>query len=165
MVSRWKRDAAGGKLLNDKTQLPVLQFVAIARRDSGEWAIPGGMVDPGELVSATLRREFCEEAMNSLSLGKEAHCKLESSLETFFSRGTEVYRGYVDDPRNTDNAWMETVAYHFHDDTGTVVGQFSLEAGDDAAKVRWTDIGGDLCLYASHSDLLRLVVQRLGAHW
>lgn len=165
VVTRWKRDAAGGKLLNDKTQLPVLQFVAIARRDSGEWAIPGGMVDPGELVSATLRREFCEEAMNSLSLGKEAHCKLESSLETFFSRGTEVYRGYVDDPRNTDNAWMETVAYHFHDDTGTVVGQFSLEAGDDAAKVRWTDIGGDLCLYASHSDLLRLVVQRLGAHW
>ena len=25
-----------------------------------------------------------------------------------------VYRGYVDDPRNTDNAWMETVAFHFH---------------------------------------------------
>ena len=22
--------------------------------------------------------------------------------------------GYVDDPRNTDNAWLETSAYHFH---------------------------------------------------
>ena len=28
------------------------------------------------------------------------------------SNAREVYRGYVDDPRNTDNAWMETV--HFH---------------------------------------------------
>ena len=26
----------------------------------------------------------------------------------------------MDDPRNTDNAWMETVAMNFHDDTGTV---------------------------------------------
>ena len=30
----------------------------------------------------------------------------------------EVYRGYVDDPRNTDNAWMETVAINFHDGKG-----------------------------------------------
>ena len=26
----------------------------------------------------------------------------------------EVYRGYVDDARNTDNAWLETWAVHFH---------------------------------------------------
>ena len=25
-----------------------------------------------------------------------------------------IYRGYVDDPRNTDNAWVETTCYHFH---------------------------------------------------
>ena len=30
----------------------------------------------------------------------------------------QLYAGYVDDPRNTDNAWMETVAVNFHDDTG-----------------------------------------------
>ena len=24
-----------------------------------------------------------------------------------------IYRGYVDDDRNTDNAWMETSAVHF----------------------------------------------------
>ena len=29
-----------------------------------------------------------------------------------------MYAGYVDDPRNTDNAWMETVAVNFHDDAG-----------------------------------------------
>lgn len=29
-----------------------------------------------------------------------------------------MYKGYVDDPRNTDNAWMETVAVNFHDESG-----------------------------------------------
>ena len=42
---------------------------------------------------------------------------------------SQIYRGYVDDPRNTDNAWMETVAYNFHDNDGTKVGQFNLHAG------------------------------------
>ena len=32
-----------------------------------------------------------------------------------------VPRGYVDDPRNTDNAWMETVAFSFHDPSGQQV--------------------------------------------
>ena len=41
-----------------------LQMVAIRRKDTGQWAIPGGMVDDGETVSATLRREFTEEAGN-----------------------------------------------------------------------------------------------------
>lgn len=41
-----------------------LQMVAIQRKDTRQWAIPGGMVDDGEVVSATLRREFTEEAGN-----------------------------------------------------------------------------------------------------
>ena len=35
----------------------------------------------------------------------------------------------MDDPRNTDNSWMETVAVNFHDKTGKSVGQFKLHAG------------------------------------
>lgn len=43
----------------------ILQMLAIQRRDSNEWAIPGGMIDPGEIVTNTLKREFIEEALNS----------------------------------------------------------------------------------------------------
>lgn len=39
----------------------------------------------------------------------------------------QVYQGYVDDPRNTDNAWLETVVRNFHDDTGTALGVFEFE--------------------------------------
>lgn len=42
----------------------------------------------------------------------------------------QVYKGYVDDPRNTDNAWMETVAVNFHDDTGEVFSEFKLQVSN-----------------------------------
>ena len=44
--------------------------------------------------------------------------------------------GYVDDPRNTDCAWMETTAFLFHDPEGDQVAKFDLKAGDDAKDVR-----------------------------
>ena len=43
----------------------------------------------------------------------------------------QVYRGYVDDPRNTDNAWMETIAINFHDSEGSSVAKFNFKAGMD----------------------------------
>ena len=36
----------------------------------------------------------------------------------------------MDDPRNTDNSWMETIAYNFHDESGTSVANFKLHAGE-----------------------------------
>ena len=42
----------------------------------------------------------------------------------------QVYKGYVDDPRNTDNSWMETVAMNFHDEAGDSAGRFRLHAGE-----------------------------------
>merc|ERR1712127_808956 len=44
-----------------KTDPKKFEFVAIQRGDTKEWAIPGGMVDAGEAISATLKREFMEE--------------------------------------------------------------------------------------------------------
>jgi ADP-ribose pyrophosphatase len=91
-----------------------LQMVAIERADQpGVWALPGGMVDEGETVSETVQREFRAEVGNipdpeGQRLFEEATGRL------FASGGTVVYRGYVDDPRTTDHAWIETTAFHFH---------------------------------------------------
>ena len=56
--------------------------------------------------------------------------------------GSIVYQGYVDDPRNTDNAWMETTAFWFH--CSRELGpKLQLSAGDDAKQVRWLDVSDD----------------------
>ena len=170
IVTRWQRkggDSGGEIVKNEETGKPVLEFVAILRNDGGGWAIPGGMVDPGELVSRTLKREFGEEAMNSLMIQDEQEKKEAlKAVDTFFTEsGVEVYKGYVDDPRNTDNAWIETVAFNFHDAEGDVVGKFNLKAGDDAGSVKWMAIDQKVNLYASHNWLIQRVVQMLKAHW
>lgn len=55
---------------------------------------------------------------------------------------------------------METIAYNFHDESGSVLGNLKLHAGDDAIGVRWLDITSSLHLYASHQDIIKEVVRR-----
>lgn len=129
-----------------------LQFVAIKRRDNGEWAIPGGMVDPGEAVSVTLKREFTEEALEGVT---------NKDIEELWKKGVELYRGYVDDPRNTDNAWMETVVVNFHDD-GKLLECAEFKAGDDAVGVRWINANSSEKLYASHEHFIELLLRHHG---
>jgi len=48
------------------------------------------MVDPGDTVSATLKKEFGEEAMNSLEASPEEKKKIEGQINHLFSHGKEV---------------------------------------------------------------------------
>ena len=45
------------------------------------------MVDPGEKITYTLKREFFEEALNSLEISNEEKSKLESRLKELFDKG------------------------------------------------------------------------------
>ncbi|KAL5103459.1 ADP-ribose pyrophosphatase mitochondrial [Taenia crassiceps] len=165
IVTRWKVDDNGAKIIETQSGKPVLQFVAIKRKDSGEWALPGGMVDPGEEVFSALKREFSEEAMGLMDASNGEREKLLCEVNDAFNEGHEIYRGYVDDPRNTDNAWMETVAVNFHDDSGTGLALLKLSAGDDAAAVRWVDADPYQDLYASHRNFLELTAKLHDAFW
>lgn len=90
---------------------------------------------------------------------------MEKAFTFFDVSGKQIYAGYVDDPRNTDNAWMETVAYNFHDESGDIVAKFEFKAGDDAKNLKWIDIDGTLSLYASHKEIIKIAVDQLNAHW
>ena len=106
-----------------------------------------------------------EEALDSKMLNSKDRESIEMQLKAFFENGKEIYKGYVDDPRNTDNAWFETVAYLFHDNTGDQIGQFDLKAGDDAKALQWMDIDESLNLFANHKMFLMLAANHLEAHW
>ena len=97
--TRWKKDSTGNKVSHPVSERSILQFVAIKRKDCGEWAISGGMVEPGEKISTTLKREFGEEAMNSLQKSRAETQELKKQLHKLFSQEhLVVYKGYVDDP-------------------------------------------------------------------
>ncbi|PVD32988.1 hypothetical protein C0Q70_08436 [Pomacea canaliculata] len=164
IVTRWKRNISG-EVVNGEGGRPILQAIVVQRRDNGEWALPGGMVDPGEVVTMAVRREFGEEALNMLDATPEQVKEIKKHINSLFEHGVEIYRGYVDDPRNTDNAWMETIAMNFHDDKGDSVAKFKLHAGDDAVGVKWMDLSHSLQLFASHVDFLQHTAKRLNANW
>jgi ADP-ribose pyrophosphatase len=46
----------------------------------------------------------------------------------------------VDDPRNTDNAWMETRAVHFHCNEPQAKAISSQLSADEDAKAMWLDV-------------------------
>jgi len=164
ITTRWLRDGQGHCILNRDTQRPILEFVGIQRKDSGEWALPGGMVDPGEESHQTALREFLEEAMDAENLSSDQLQQLKSAVDRLFANGRLVYSGYVDDPRNTDNSWMETTAINYHADADEM-DALPFRAGSDAKNVAWLEVSSKLNLYASHAGFLKLVADFHQAHW
>ena len=53
-----------------------------------------GMVDPGEVASATVKREFGEEALSALTMGEDEAAQVRRDLDRLFdpSTATVVYK-------------------------------------------------------------------------
>ncbi|XP_054168495.1 ADP-ribose pyrophosphatase, mitochondrial-like [Oppia nitens] len=156
IVTQWKRDLNNRIQIHETTNKPILEFVAIKRRDTGQWAIPGGFVESGESVDTTLEREFLEEA------AAEADTETVVRIRRLFESGEEVCRECVKDPRNTDNAWIETVVKLFHWEDARPL---RLRAGDDAVGAEWRQIDSNLDLYANHLDFISRASERFGGHF
>lgn len=142
LLGKWGPNFAADPIITRVNANSQLEMLAIQRKDTRQWAIPGGMVDSGELASQTLQRELKEEAGIVLNL---------SEAET-------IFKGYVDDPRNTDNAWMESTAAHLHLSSAEA-NKIKPKAGSDAAKVQWIVLTPEnmKSLYADHGKWLLLL--------
>jgi hypothetical protein len=59
------------------------------------------MVDPDEDTYSTCKREFLEEVFDIEEANSEQKIKLKSAIDALFENPIDIYKGYVDDPRNT----------------------------------------------------------------
>jgi ADP-ribose pyrophosphatase len=142
LLGNWGPNNAADPIVTMIDESDFFRVAAIKRKDADargkpdERALPGGMVDTGERITATLSRELEEETTANLD----------------FQKAVPIYQGIVDDPRNTDNAWMVTDAYHLHLD-----GEHpDLEGADDAEEAGWFVVDEDFVknMYASHANSL-----------
>ncbi|MFC7331405.1 NUDIX domain-containing protein [Marinactinospora rubrisoli] len=141
-LGSWGENAAADPIVVAGTG-DARRVLLIRRRDVQQWAVPGGMVDPGETAPAALVRELYEET--GVDLTAVAPVILDQR--------------YVDDWRATDHAWVATTAALYR--LGDVV---PATAGDDAADARWwplrdlDQLARDLApvgeLYEAHRPLL-----------
>ncbi|XP_049483681.1 transient receptor potential cation channel subfamily M member 2 isoform X1 [Panthera uncia] len=153
VITRWRRNQDGA--ICRKSIKKMLEVLVIKHSLSEHWALPGGSREPGEILprklKQVLRREFW------------------SSFQNLLTQGTEVYRGYVDDPRNTDNAWIETVAIsiHFSDQSDMDLKRLNshLHACDPGMSIRWQVMDRRIPLYANHKTILQKVATLYGAFY
>lgn len=141
LLGKWGPNFAGDPIVtrfNEVTQ--KIELLVIQRKDCLQWALPGGMVDQNETTLQAISRELKEE----------------TNLSLVFQKENLVTQDYVDDMRNTDNAWIETTAAHKEVSYKKSL-EFDLCASDDAKDVVWAEVNDELYkrLYASHEKLVR----------
>jgi ADP-ribose pyrophosphatase len=130
-----------------------IEFALVQRNETPPtWAIPGGMVDPGEISSLAAKREF----------GEEAGCSLDNTSII----PVELYSGYVDDWRNTDHAWMCTTVFHWHDSDCSSLGKMKLKSdGVETKKAEWISFddikSGKYPMFADHAKYIEMAVDRI----
>ena len=152
VLGKWGANfAVDGLITTIHPETGIFQVLTIVRQDTGEIAFPGGMADPGETVFETRNRELAEElSVDKKDLSNPLYEKI-------------VFSGYVDDPRNTDNSWMETTVIHTHIKF-EIASLMQLSAGDDAKGYRWADVNKENIgnFYANHGlSLLRALDELL----
>ena len=102
---------------------------------AGQWALPGGHVDPGETSRAAAARELAEEA------------------GVYAAPGELAQVGVFDEPGRDPRGRYVTVAYQLTVIPGTII-----EAGDDAARAEWWPLSDLPPLAFDHADIIAAAV-------
>nr|XP_009303267.1 transient receptor potential cation channel subfamily M member 2 isoform X2 [Danio rerio]6DRK_A Chain A, Transient receptor potential cation channel, subfamily M, member 2 [Danio rerio]6DRK_B Chain B, Transient receptor potential cation channel, subfamily M, member 2 [Danio rerio]6DRK_C Chain C, Transient receptor potential cation channel, subfamily M, member 2 [Danio rerio]6DRK_D Chain D, Transient receptor potential cation channel, subfamily M, member 2 [Danio rerio] len=125
----------------------VLEFLAVWEDAEKRWALLGGPAQPDEPLAQVLER----------ILGK----KLNEKTKTLLKAGEEVYKGYVDDSRNTDNAWVETSIITLHCDKNTPLmadlNHMVESSLSSHQPLQWREVSSDACRCSYQREALRQI--------
>ncbi|XP_048243432.1 transient receptor potential cation channel subfamily M member-like 2 [Haliotis rufescens] len=176
VVTRWKRKYSPLGYPLDHIVVEgkrVLEFIVVPRPDTGELTLPGGNVYGMTTSYGVMCEEFMKGVLNTEDaeecqrFGEEdminffAEFAMSTSSETLYklsqmnaaAKGFSaqiLYRGYIDDPSNTDNAWREAEVWNFHYQLSDTL--------DDRIPVRenaWREISPYTRLYGNQDSIVK----------
>uniref|UniRef100_A0A8C5Q045 Nudix hydrolase domain-containing protein n=1 Tax=Leptobrachium leishanense TaxID=445787 RepID=A0A8C5Q045_9ANUR len=148
VLTRWSLNTL--TVLQKKTSKSMLEVLVVKYGNNELWALPGGTLDQVEEIPAALRSILKPGYLD------EFLCLLRN--------GTTVFNGYLDDPRNTDNSWIETHAINVHLESSVVMDRL-LEELSAGISLRWQLLDRKIPLYANEKEILQLTAAQHGAHY
>ncbi|KAJ7992802.1 hypothetical protein DPEC_G00282470 [Dallia pectoralis] len=89
------------------TEGSALEFLLFWNQEESLWELPGGFVQSDEPLPDILQS----------ILGQMVYNRMKAKVV----EGAKIYEGYVDDIRNTDNAWVETTVLNIHLDSSDLL--------------------------------------------
>lgn len=134
--------------------------VFILRKDTGRWAMPGGIEDAKDTGAQvpTAVREFFEETA-ATHADKNVDAKAE--LLRAFGSARQVFQGVcAKEPRNTDNMWFETTVFSIELPWSLASG-LALKGTDDAKDAALLEVTPAL-IESLHGDHPDYVAKALG---
>ncbi|XP_056127350.1 transient receptor potential cation channel subfamily M member 2 [Rhinichthys klamathensis goyatoka] len=127
----------------------VLEFLSVSEDVEKPVTLPGGPAKPDEPLPQTLER----------ILGKKLNDKTKSELKA----GEQVYSGYVDDSRNTDNAWVEATIITLHCDKHTPLmdelNRIVESSASSHQPLKWREVNSTACVCPFQQEALRDVAK------
>ncbi|CAF3790456.1 unnamed protein product [Rotaria sordida] len=131
IITRWKKHRDQCTLV-DGTR--ILEAMVFKDKITNDWQLPGSKILGVESLYSVVCRTFNQLTFQddaseySLSLQEQdmvepIHCQYFKSFARSDNNDDDqqngfeahmVYRGYIDDARNTDNAWVEAEIWNFH---------------------------------------------------
>ncbi|XP_063743322.1 transient receptor potential cation channel subfamily M member 2 [Eleginops maclovinus] len=124
----------------------VLEYLVVWNEKQGTLTVPGGPIESADQLPLTLKK----------TMGKKMYEIANANL----SKGTKVFEGYVDDCRNTDNAWVEITVLNIH-----VAGASQMSEDINSMVVsshgalQWREMSSKTRLNSNQRDSLRLVAE------
>ncbi|XP_068559379.1 transient receptor potential cation channel subfamily M member 2 [Cebidichthys violaceus] len=124
----------------------VLEYLVVWDERHGTLALPGGPLQSADHLPVTLKK----------TMGKTLYEKINAIV----SEGTKVFEGYVDDCRNTDNAWVEITVLNIHlDRTSQLMVDINSAVASSRGALQWREVSGKTRLSSNQRDSLRQVAE------
>ncbi len=123
-------------LATDETEVQVLLIERKKPPFKGQWAFPGGFLDPDETLENAAKRELKEETGLDINNLKQ-------------------FKTYSDPERDPRGRTISTVFYAKIHPSGKVM----AKAGDDAAKTRWFSLKNLPNLAFDHRQIIEEAIE------
>ncbi|CAF1445673.1 unnamed protein product, partial [Adineta steineri] len=125
IITRWKKHRGQFAIVDGQR---ILEAMVFKDKLTNDWKLPGGKILGVESPYGAVCRSFNKLAFQDDDSEHSLSLQEKDMIEHFesFARSTDgtngptnfeahmVYRGYIDDLRNTDNAWVEAEIWNFH---------------------------------------------------